>query len=801
MAGPRPVPRPGITKARSCCSVSLSKTLITLPLVLAAIALLLQFSGKQPSPEASALTLTGHMERSMLLESQQHPKLETSGRRRTQLERPARGGGRLGARRAPGLGQAWRAPEPSARLPRVAFMVTTSDSLAQISVWLAYHRAMGVGTFYLFVDGQAARPEVQEALRRERGVRVVPRDAELKRRHEGSRIWNETWLSAFFHKPCNHELFVIQSLNMEVGIQMAQADGQDWVLHVDTDELIYPSGSPDLSVQEVLAQVPEDVDTLVFPNYESLPEADDVADPFTQVTLFKKNYGHVVPDVYFKNYGTIARGNPNYFITYGNGKSAARVQEGLRPNGAHRWHSYTKMPKEWSSDQAAVLHYTYNRFQDLKSRRDRCDCAPTEEDAKRCFILPFDRRGRGGMAFLEASLKTDEELLKWFRERLVWSDPEVVNDLLKKGLFARIYEPQARSQGAGPGSAAAPQRPPLVRPPARPPTPAHLPVCQPNRAPPVQIMIRGFLQAAKAGAAGGGVAVAQSSAGAAASGASPSSDSTGAAAVGAADSAGTAVGTAASSGAGAAQKAAAVAGMRDEVDAARQAAAAEQHAATGSTALGSATTTADAAALKEAAVSAAQAQAAAAATAQTQQAATTEQAAAAAQQAAAAAGAAAQQAAGTGTQAAGANAQSAAVANQQAAGAQQVAAGGATGQAGGGAQATVAGDAQAAGAGQVAQQQQQQQAAAAGGGTAGADGQTAGQAVGAVQQAVGAGQAVAGGQATQAATQQQAAAADAAAAAAAAQRAQEVATAATAGLQHAAVVQTQAGAQAQAATA
>ena len=38
-----------------------------------------------------------------------------------------------------------------------------------------------------------------------------------------------------------------------------------------------------------------------------------------------------------------------------------------------------------------MLHYTYNRFGDLKSRRDRCDCAPTEEDAKRCFILPFDR--------------------------------------------------------------------------------------------------------------------------------------------------------------------------------------------------------------------------------------------------------------------------------------------------------------------------------------------------------------------------------------------------------------------------
>ncbi len=50
-------------------------------------------------------------------------------------------------------------------------------------------------------------------------------------------------------------------------------------------------------------------------------------------------------DLYFKSYGIVARGNPNYFITYGNGKSAARVQQGLRPNGAHRWHSYLKTPK------------------------------------------------------------------------------------------------------------------------------------------------------------------------------------------------------------------------------------------------------------------------------------------------------------------------------------------------------------------------------------------------------------------------------------------------------------------------
>lgn len=131
-----------------------------------------------------------------------------------------------------------------------------------------------------------------------------------------------------------------------------------------------------------------------------------------------------------------------FVYRYGNGKSAARIIPGLRPNGAHRWHNYYKMPKEWSSDQSAVLHYTYNRFADLKSRRDRCDCAPTNQDAERCFILPFDRE-----AFLQSSLKSDKELMRWFKERLVWDDGKSVDDLLKEGLFVRLYEPQLMVRG------------------------------------------------------------------------------------------------------------------------------------------------------------------------------------------------------------------------------------------------------------------------------------------------------------------------------------------------------------------
>ena len=66
---------------------------------------------------------------------------------------------------------------------------------------------------------------------------------------------------------------------------MAFKDGIDWILHIDTDELVYPGGAAEFSLQRVLMDVPADVDTLVFPNYESLPERDDVVTPFTEVRL------------------------------------------------------------------------------------------------------------------------------------------------------------------------------------------------------------------------------------------------------------------------------------------------------------------------------------------------------------------------------------------------------------------------------------------------------------------------------------------------------------------------------------
>ncbi|KAK8593162.1 hypothetical protein V6N13_043228 [Hibiscus sabdariffa] len=326
--------------------------------------------------------------------------------------------------------------------PKICITTSTSAGLEQILPWMFYHKVIGVTTFYLFVEGHAASPNVSRVLESVPGAKVIYRTRELEEQQAKSRIWNETWLASFFYKPCNYELFVKQSLNMENAIVMARDAGVDWIIHLDTDELIHPAGASEYSLRQLLLDLPSNVNMVVFPNYESSVERDDIKDPFSEVSMFKKNYDHLPKDTYFGYYRESTRGNPNYFLTYGNGKAAARIQDELRPNGAHRWHNYKTVPNEIKLDEAAVLHYTYAKFSDLTSRRDRCGCKPTKEDVKRCFMLDFDRA-----AFIIASTASEEELLHWYQEHVVWGDKDLKLKLLRRGILTRIYTPMAIIQG------------------------------------------------------------------------------------------------------------------------------------------------------------------------------------------------------------------------------------------------------------------------------------------------------------------------------------------------------------------
>ncbi|XP_051146456.1 glycosyltransferase-like KOBITO 1 isoform X2 [Andrographis paniculata] len=320
--------------------------------------------------------------------------------------------------------------------PKICIATSTSAGLEQILPWVYYHKVIKVSNFFLFVEGKAASAPVSKVLESLPGVKVIYRTKELEEQQAKSRAWNETWLVDFFYKPCNYELFVKQSLNMEIAIVMAREAGMDWILHLDTDELMHPAGSREYSLSQVLHEVPLKVDMVIFSNYESCVERDDIKDPFTEVSMFKKNFDHLSESTYFSTYEVASHDNPNYFLTYSNGKAAARIQEHLRPNGAHRWYNYKKDPKEIKMQEAAVLHYTYAKFSDLTSRRDRCRCKPTQENVKRCFMLEFDRD-----AFIIASTATEEEMRNWYNDHVVWNNRTINLKLLKKGVLTHIYTP------------------------------------------------------------------------------------------------------------------------------------------------------------------------------------------------------------------------------------------------------------------------------------------------------------------------------------------------------------------------
>lgn len=43
----------------------------------------------------------------------------------------------------------------------------------------------------------------------------------------------------------------------------------DWIIHLDTDELLHPAGAREYSLRQLLLDVPSNVDMVVFPNYVS----------------------------------------------------------------------------------------------------------------------------------------------------------------------------------------------------------------------------------------------------------------------------------------------------------------------------------------------------------------------------------------------------------------------------------------------------------------------------------------------------------------------------------------------------
>ena len=64
-------------------------------------------------------------------------------------------------------------------------------------------------------------------------------------------------------------MLYLDTLFVVLNLLKYQDAGMDWILYLDTDELIYPAGAREYSLRRLLLDVPPNVDMVIFPNYVS----------------------------------------------------------------------------------------------------------------------------------------------------------------------------------------------------------------------------------------------------------------------------------------------------------------------------------------------------------------------------------------------------------------------------------------------------------------------------------------------------------------------------------------------------
>ncbi len=321
---------------------------------------------------------------------------------------------------------------------KVAIVSTMSNGVGSLEQrvlpWMQYHVEMGVTHFYVFYDGED--PKAVEALSSLPFVTVLTAkpelgaDDEVQTRYAEHMGHKHSYSSSDGSVEKSNELLMTkQTFAMNEGVRAGHADGMDWLLHIDSDELFVPRAHA--SIPQSFEAVDAGEPTIRFMNLEAQLEAGDVASPFLQVTLFR-NHQYLTTKESHHYRSTFKQGmNEAWTYLYTNGKSAARLDDKTAPaaHGPHYWKASGdtdgEVRERWKnhiSNSSVILHYAYSNPDELVSKAAR-SCPQywgKEVDKatvrKECFVMDVDAR-----AFMAAN-KGKEAAKQFFYENFVYSE-------------------------------------------------------------------------------------------------------------------------------------------------------------------------------------------------------------------------------------------------------------------------------------------------------------------------------------------------------------------------------------------
>ena len=317
---------------------------------------------------------------------------------------------------------------------QAAIVTTLKNAGNVLDSFIAYHLAIGFAHLFLFFD-DPADPDFLRAAAHP-AVTAIAHDATL--REHWRRLPQYAEQAPFIDR----EVMARQVLNIALAMELARERGFDWLLNVDSDELFF---SPDESAADhfdALSKQP--VETIVYLNYEAMPERDEIDDFFREVDLFKVppelNRRPITADV-VRAVKATPQFNPDFFHFYGAGKSAVRLSApGMQPNGVH---SFVRRSGQWQAAESrrqTILHYAccgfgafWTKYVTLGRFSDQ-------------WWEKYDIAASIGRFHLDArdivASGNRDAARAFYRQRVAMEDKQRVEALIKLGVLARFPQPR-----------------------------------------------------------------------------------------------------------------------------------------------------------------------------------------------------------------------------------------------------------------------------------------------------------------------------------------------------------------------
>lgn len=196
----------------------------------------------------------------------------------------------------------------------------------QIQTWIDYHISIGVSRFYLFLDDPNDINLISYLKTKPQVTTVLITDD-----------WKQK--NGYIDKPEKDNPLnwnVRQDLAVKNGLELAEKDQVDILVHIDCDELIYIENSSHKLLPPIFAKY-NNYTIFRFKNIEIAPDRNNYKNCFKEAHYFRTNG---------KN-----------FIAYGNGKSGGKVGE-VEPFGPHFMRAKNKeTAKQVEIPELVILHY------------------------------------------------------------------------------------------------------------------------------------------------------------------------------------------------------------------------------------------------------------------------------------------------------------------------------------------------------------------------------------------------------------------------------------------------------------